>query len=32
LLHLMANELLEHETIDGNDIKIMMNGEKINIS
>lgn len=29
LLHLMAEELLEHETIDGNDIKVMMNGKKI---
>jgi len=25
----MAEELLEHETIDGNDIKVMMNGKKI---
>ena len=29
LLHLMAEELLEHETIDRNDIKVMMNGKKI---
>ena len=29
LLHLMAEELLEHETIDGSDIKVMMSGKKI---
>ena len=29
LLHLMAEELLEHETIDESDIKVMMSGKKI---
>ena len=29
LLHLMAEQLLEHETIDESDIKVMMSGKKI---
>ena len=29
LLHLMANQLLEHETIDESDIKVMLAGNKI---
>ena len=29
LLHLMANQLLEHETIDEADIKVMLAGNKI---
>jgi cell division protease FtsH len=29
LLHLMAEELLEHETIDESDIKVMLLGKKI---
>ena len=29
LLHLMAEELLEHETIDEADIKVMMSGKKL---
>ena len=29
LLHLMAEELLEHETIDESDIKVMLSGKKI---
>ena len=29
LLHLMAKELLEHETIDESDIKVMMSGKNI---
>jgi cell division protease FtsH len=29
LLHLMAEELLEHETIDARDIKMMMNSKKL---
>jgi cell division protease FtsH len=29
LLHLMANELLEHETIDEKDIKLLVKGKKL---
>ena len=29
LLHLMASELLEHETIDGKDIKLLVKGKKL---
>ena len=28
-LHLMAQELLEHETIDESDIKVLVSGKKI---
>ena len=29
LLHLMANELLEHETIDEKDIQLLLKGKKL---